>query len=702
MSDDPEYRDLQGPLSHASNYVGKIFRGHDSLSLTRRRGNPMLDGADLEALDRVQARIEYLKREGVLPSSYDIHSPVQLLPDRVFDTTNRASVVQAQLNGFDPDGFRTDNPMRKIIFYMDPYVTCSWCNFVSFVDVMTVRRTLAMPKETRELGLPVESLPPCRRCGRADHLQVGSHDFTELIANRERLAREKRERQQAAAAVILRSYRAYLKRMYAQAAAIAKKALEALQAKAATKINNSARRRLCYRRIVAERNLREIGLSNPILLAWALKPYKKNNLKTFWFKRDIELQLVYRDYLELGFRLGFTPTRKQMEDNFAELRRRIEERLTALLALIQRAWRGVMARRIVKLYRKELIRLGQLVRSRVFVIQRAFRGHYARLRITPALKHERVREKTMDEYLKFAEGVARDRNKRVMIEKTKSAYIKDRGEERSARFTSRIEMPSEHNNRKMQAWNKSIYVDDKLSKNVTALMNQQLQENMETKWEIEQNMERKAFLQARIAERGPEGFGKRSEIPDFELKVVNGFLVGPERISRRSKSMKTLLHQEVLDIMEGVVERAAHDFRGFHLLERFKEFNTGRDTGKNEPDYLDKLEKARAKFGATAKVHIDKTKRKPSQRFRREYKFPGWSAVQIHVCVVFVGSLIVSPPQSTDGINEDPLAFLDDDLDATLKLEDEKRRRAQERLADELMLNDRQKQKNAKEKSKQK
>ena len=65
-------------------------------------------------------------------------------------------------------------------------------------------------------------------------------------------------------------------------------------------------------------------------------------------------------------------------------------------------------------------------------------------------------------------------------------------------------------------------------------------------------------------------------------------------------------------------------------------------------------------------------------------------------------SLSLIPLHSADGINENPLAFLDDDLDATLKLEDEKRRREQQRLADELMLNDRQKEKAAKDKSKHK
>jgi len=110
---DPEYL---GPHDHASNYVGKVFQGPDSLRLTKGRGNPMNDGADMEALGRVQARIEYLKHEGQLPSSYDVHSPVQILADRVFDTSNRATVLQAQKNGFDPEGFRLGKPLQKTLF----------------------------------------------------------------------------------------------------------------------------------------------------------------------------------------------------------------------------------------------------------------------------------------------------------------------------------------------------------------------------------------------------------------------------------------------------------------------------------------------------------------------------------------------------------------------------------------------------------
>jgi len=261
----------------------------------------------------------------------------------------------------------------------------------------------------------------------------------------------------------------------------------------------------------------------------------------------------------------------------------------------------------------------------------------------------------------YTEKIARDKSRQDIVIKTKSSYIKDRAEERSARYTSRIDIPSLHNNRKMTAWNKSVYAGERLNKNVQLLIGQQLQENWEVKMAIEADMERKKYLQERIKERGPEGYGKRSELPDLELTLVNGFYVGPERIAPRSRSMRSLLQKEVEEITAGVVERAAHDFRGFRLLDRFKEFNSAREGP--DAEYLERLVKARENFGATAKVI--QQKRKAGTRFRREYKFP-------------------------NDINVDPLSFLDEDLDKTLEIQDTKQREKEKNIAEDAQLNDRQ------------
>ena len=95
-----------------------------------------------------------------------------------------------------------------------------------------------------------------------------------------------------------------------------------------------------------------------------------------------------------------------------------------------------------------------------------------------------------------------------------------------------------------------------------------------------------------------------------------------------------MFQQEVEKITQGIVQRAAHDFKGFHLLDRFKDYNAARHPDQDQdPEYLLRLEKAREKFGNSAKVRGPA--RKASQRFRREYAFPV-------------------------GINEDPMAFLNE------------------------------------------
>lgn len=572
----------KGPDFHPSTYYGQVFDPSANVDYkkTRSYANTLYYGTDMDALGRVQDRIDVLIDEGELPSSYNVHNPVQLLPDRMFDTTNRSTVLQAQKNQFDPEGFRKGRPLQLSLFYMDPFVTCSWCNMVTFVDVMSIRRSLALPDEVSEdLLIPLEMMPPCRRCGKADHLEVGSHDFSELIANRDRLAREKAERELAATLVIQSAYRAYLKRMYAHAERQARIALEKLQAKAAKRINACARYRLANRRAIAEYHLRVVKTSHDVLLRHALKRPKKPdrrynlNTKTFWFDRDVERDLAFDNYLTLGERVGWAPTRKEMEVNFIELSKRITARKDDLLSLIQRAWRGFMARRIVVYYKIERVRLQQFLLSKAFKIQRLFRGHRVRLLI-PGMLKSRDDERVMQQYADFAEKRRLKKLRSDTIIKTKAAYIKERGEERTARYTGRIDIPSLHDNRKMKAFAASCYSDDRLPNQQEKLLAMELAETARYKKQIRDDVDRRDFLTARIDEHGPRGFGKRGFIDDsVEEKVIAGIVVGPERISSRSKGMKVLVQDEIKTIMSGVVDRALHDFRGHKLPERFRAFN---------------------------------------------------------------------------------------------------------------------------------
>ena len=572
MSDDPD---------HPSNFKGKLFYGNDITDFAKQRNsaNPLYQGTDLEAIKRVEDRIDALKREGEIPTSYTVHDSLQLLPDRVLDTTNRSAVLTGQRFNFDPEGFRQGKPLQRHIFYLDPFMTCQWCNMLTYVDVISIRRSLHLPVDIKEeLQIPLEEMPPCRKCGKADYLFVGSHDFSDIIANRDRLAREKFERELAATLVIQKYYRAYLRRMYAHAEAQARLALKKLQDKAAIRINATARRKLAYRRFQAEYHLAVIKTSHPVLLQNALKPPKKpdrrynHKLKTFWFDRDVELKMVFEDYIQLGNRIGWNPTRKQMEVNFVELSKRITARKDDLLSLIQRAWRGFMARRIVMFYRTEVVRLQQFLLSKAFKIQRLYRGHRVRLHMPTMIKESNDQE-PLDNYLNMREKQIRRKQFKDSILKTKNAYIKERAEERTARFTQRIDEMSLHNQKKMVAFAASCYADDRLPNEMARLLDMQLMDIHEEKMKIESDLDRKQFIMDRIAEHGPEGYGQRGFIPEGEDKFISGIAVGPDRISSRSKGMKHLLHEEVLDIMEGVFERAAHDFKPFKSLERMKFFN---------------------------------------------------------------------------------------------------------------------------------
>ena len=117
----------------------------------------------------------------------DPDNPMKLYEGPIVDTTDRSLYVSSQTLRFDPSGYRFDKPLAKDIFHTDPYITCSNCNFLNFVDVVTIRRMLSLPAAvSAELRLAPEILPPCTVCQSADCFVIGSHDFSEEIKERRR------------------------------------------------------------------------------------------------------------------------------------------------------------------------------------------------------------------------------------------------------------------------------------------------------------------------------------------------------------------------------------------------------------------------------------------------------------------------------------------------------------------------------------
>lgn len=135
--------------------------------------------------------------------------------------------------------------------------------------------------------------------------------------------------------------------MYGFAGYAARLARLRLENKAATIINALARGRLGRRIARTERHLVVIKDAHSILITHALRESISRS-KCFWYDRKEDSEFVFRDYVGFCSRTGFMPPRFTVEANIAELSRRITARKNELTTLVQRIWRGLMARRIVK------------------------------------------------------------------------------------------------------------------------------------------------------------------------------------------------------------------------------------------------------------------------------------------------------------------------------------------------------------------
>jgi hypothetical protein len=102
---------------------------------TRLKHDLLHEGIDWEHVLKYEEKIDELKKKALVPLTYSVHAPLQLIPERVIDTTNRSLVREAQRDGFDPDGFKSGKPLQRDIFYLNPYITCSW--YVSYPPLLS-------------------------------------------------------------------------------------------------------------------------------------------------------------------------------------------------------------------------------------------------------------------------------------------------------------------------------------------------------------------------------------------------------------------------------------------------------------------------------------------------------------------------------------------------------------------------------------
>lgn len=411
-----------------------------------------------------------------------------------------------------------------------------------------------------------------------------------LCINREKIRKVIREHE--AAIKIARIYRKHLFHLYGRAITDAFVALKYLQDKAATRMASVARGRLARRRYATEKHLVAIKVSHPLLIQYALKHFP-GRPKTFWYVRQIELDLLYNNYLDLVEKMGYKPPRIIVERNIAEMSIRVLNRKNALIVLVQKLWRGYIAKRIVRYYRTELSRLYSYSVAKVMKLQRVWRGHHARVNLRK-LKAERRREKFLTQYLRQGNDQLLIRNRDKAKESILIHYQKERAEEVTARYIEKIPYaldqevdfhgrpltPSKRKSTslanstivpfKMHIYHDSIFGDDHTIHQSLEILKRDKIILEKKDQEVLADMLRREFLHARIAERGPLGYGLRSGRGDLmELKdalmnllrlqsgkpVVKPSTANPVKDCSRSRSMKYYFEKELDEIAQRAIQR---------------------------------------------------------------------------------------------------------------------------------------------------
>jgi hypothetical protein len=425
----------------------------------------------------------------------------------LFNATNRfnpnASGPLLNFDGltqtFDSSAMKTD-VLRKELFYVSPYLTCEECNGIVYIDAAILRSRLGgidkldvyscdekededdnipppptstysvnaptqaavktskkKKKKKRNLTIEPEPLPPCPGCLKTNTFRIGAEDLTTLLAsNKEELARRKRVKKRMIVK-IQKFYRAYLARCYGRAARHAILIARMLKARSCAAIQAMARARAGRKRRIVEEALLVIKNAHVILLNRAKNIVPPGSrMKIFWYKTKNETDVLFKDYYTLVDRTGYNPPLFIVEANILEIAKRILIREAELCTNVQKRWRGIVVRRYLNVYRKECTRVREICAACVFRVQRVFRGWWGR-KVAMVLKAKRKDASLIDSYQRerFKAQAAEASSKEANL--LKIHYIKERQEEKTARYTGLVNPKNDIKGRKMKAFEDSSY-----------------------------------------------------------------------------------------------------------------------------------------------------------------------------------------------------------------------------------------------------
>ena len=362
-------------------------------------------------------------------------------------------------------------------FYLSPYLTCKECNGIQFINSVTVQRAL-VTQESRipgtddvelSYGLRMESLPKCPGCGRTHTWIVGAHDLAgDIFASA--LEREKRKEVERVAGTKLQAWvRGYKDRRRAVELKRLRDEYNALVFRSSSMMAAVYRGRLDRRAARVERDLKRIRATHRTVMREALR--KQRGQPVFWYKRKVELELLYTNYRLLVQRTGNYPPLHRVEANIARIAERIHKIECRYASTIQKRVRGLIGRKFIRQYRIEQAHVRAVRSNACFHIQRAYHAWIGRNLWKAQRKRVRRRE-LLQRYREEKQEELYCKERESQMIKLRREYAVERAEENAAKLSGKVAYTRERG--KLAAFKASPYGHHKVDASSIAFLNSEI------------------------------------------------------------------------------------------------------------------------------------------------------------------------------------------------------------------------------------
>ena len=429
--------------------------------------------------------------------------PNRLLVRNFGDASGLARPMPANI-GFDPEGYEHGRGLQKDLFYWSPFMTCSRCNTLAFIDAARARSFSAVLNghvaPAAVAALKPEPLPKCEKCGSTDDWWMGSHNLLKLLGANQAELELRIRKEKNGAARLQAAYRRYLRARWARAEVTLRLVSAMLHYRAASVVASIVRGRLGRRRSLTFMALSIVRGAHAKLLKEAVRGDPKiHKRKCFWYRRE-QVPVLFEDYLVVARRTGFAPPRTIVETNIMEIARRIRVREAFLATLIQARFRGMQARRFLHIFHREVVRVREIRFAASQRIQRLFRAWVSR-RVVEAVLVAKFKGRLLRQHLESRREDREKRRHRELSGRLMERYCKERAEERSARVTG-LTHPSAAQGRKMKAFQESAYGYDAVTSLVKDLTGSVFARRRSDRAEDEAHRSRLEFVRRRQEEAG--------------------------------------------------------------------------------------------------------------------------------------------------------------------------------------------------------